>query len=373
MTTLKDVPVETLLSSMSRLEQTKEEEFVDFSAGNPHNTNHLLQCLLGLQYGLFKIKLDVISLANHKLMLIHECHESSDKYKTACYLEESIKNQILTGNESGSDNHSMFTVSDEKDQVVNTPPDSNIYNSSSNFSNQYLRRFSEQVQRKQSFNDAQAISKKLTVSTSALRLPRILLSSDRSDGEQSKSPSCTSPLSGQLFYDDSLAKSSFYIKTPMGSSTSISNLASYGQSSTRINPSIKDYDVLKPISKGAFGSVYLARKKQSSDYFAIKVLKKLDMIAKNQVTNIKSERMILTQLDSPFVVKMYYSFQSKNNLYLVMEYLNGGDCGALLKSVGCLEEKWTKQYICEIILGLEFLHSRGIIHRYSNSINHLKE
>lgn len=49
--------------------------------------------------------------------------------------------------------------------------------------------------------------------------------------------------------------------------------------------------------------------------------------------------------------------------YLVMEYLNGGDCAALIKVMGCLEEDWTKSYIAEIVLGLEYLHSRGIVHR----------
>jgi hypothetical protein len=132
----------------------------------------------------------------------------------------------------------------------------------------------------------------------------------------------------------------------------------------RSMPSIKDYEIVKPISKGAFGSVYLAKKKVTGDYFAIKVLKKADMIAKNQVTNIRAERMILTQLDSPYVVKLFYSFQSRNHLYLVMEYLNGGDCASLLKAVGCLDEKWAKQYVAEMILGIEFLHSRGIVHRY---------
>lgn len=128
-------------------------------------------------------------------------------------------------------------------------------------------------------------------------------------------------------------------------------------------PSIRDYEIVKPISKGAFGSVYLARKKVTGDYYAVKVLKKADMIAKNQVTNIKAERMILTQLDSPYVVKLYYSFQSRNHLYLVMEYLNGGDCASLLKAVGCLDEKWARQYVSEMTLGLEFLHSMGIVHR----------
>ncbi|EIN10300.1 hypothetical protein PUNSTDRAFT_50963 [Punctularia strigosozonata HHB-11173 SS5] len=128
--------------------------------------------------------------------------------------------------------------------------------------------------------------------------------------------------------------------------------------------SIKDFEIIKPISKGAFGSVFLAKKKATGDYFAIKVLKKADMIAKNQVTNVKAERMILMkQSESPFVAKLYFTFQSKENLYLVMEYLNGGDCAALIKVLGCLPEEWTKNYIAEVVLGLESLHRMGIVHR----------
>ncbi|KAI0939256.1 hypothetical protein AcV5_000725 [Taiwanofungus camphoratus] len=128
--------------------------------------------------------------------------------------------------------------------------------------------------------------------------------------------------------------------------------------------SIKDFEIIKPISKGAFGSVFLAKKKVTGDYFAIKVLKKADMIAKNQITNVKAERMILMkQAESPFVAKLYFTFQSKENLYLVMEYLNGGDCAALIKSLGSLPEEWTRNYIAEVVLGLEYLHQRGIVHR----------
>lgn len=128
--------------------------------------------------------------------------------------------------------------------------------------------------------------------------------------------------------------------------------------------SIKDFEIIKPISKGAFGSVFLAKKRVTGDYYAIKVLKKADMIAKNQITNVKAERMILMkQAESPFVAKLYFTFQSKENLYLVMEYLNGGDCAALIKSLGCLPEEWTKNYIAEVTLGLEYLHQRGIVHR----------
>lgn len=147
-------------------------------------------------------------------------------------------------------------------------------------------------------------------------------------------------------------------------SSSLSTVSSTVSSSTSRNiPSIKDFEIVKAISKGAFGSVYLAKKRSTGDYFAIKVLKKSDMIAKNQVTNVKAERMILSRLDSPFVVKLYYSFQSRENLYLVMEFLNGGDCSALISAVGRLDEDWTRTYIAEIILALEYLHLHDIVHR----------
>ncbi|KIW04012.1 uncharacterized protein PV09_04838 [Verruconis gallopava] len=131
-----------------------------------------------------------------------------------------------------------------------------------------------------------------------------------------------------------------------------------------VPPSIKDFEIIKPISKGAFGSVYLSKKKSTGDYFAIKVLKKADMVAKNQVTNVKAERAIMMwQGESDFVAKLYWTFASKDYLYLVMEYLNGGDCASLIKALGGLPEDWSKKYIAEVVLGVEHLHSRGIVHR----------
>ncbi len=135
-------------------------------------------------------------------------------------------------------------------------------------------------------------------------------------------------------------------------------------SSKTAAPSIKDFDIIKPISRGAFGSVYLAKKRATGDYFAIKALKKSDMIAKNQITNVKAERTILmNQASSPYVAKLFFSFQNKEYLYLVMEYLNGGDCATLIKTLGGLTEDWARNYIAEVVLGLEYLHERGIVHR----------
>jgi serine/threonine-protein kinase RIM15 len=131
-----------------------------------------------------------------------------------------------------------------------------------------------------------------------------------------------------------------------------------------VPPSIKDFEIIKPISKGAFGSVYLAKKKTTGEYFAIKVLKKADMVAKNQITNVKAERAIMMwQGESDFVAKLYWTFSSKDYLYLVMEYLNGGDCASLIKVLGSLPEDWAKKYLAEVVLGVEHLHSRGIVHR----------
>lgn len=127
---------------------------------------------------------------------------------------------------------------------------------------------------------------------------------------------------------------------------------------------IKDYEIIKAISKGAFGSVFLAKRRLTGDYVAIKCLKKRDMIAKNQVLNVRLERAVMMrQADSPYVAQLYSSFQSKDYLYLVMEYLNGGDCATLLKMLGTLGDDWTRRYIAEVIVGVNDLHKRGIIHR----------
>ena len=154
--------------------------------------------------------------------------------------------------------------------------------------------------------------------------------------------------------------------TPSLGKSPLSPLPAPISSARPVAPSIKDFDIIKPISKGAFGSVFLAKKRVTGDYYAIKFLKKSDMIAKNQVTNVKAERMILmTQTDSPYVTKLYYTFQSKDYLYLVLEYLNGGDCSSLIKVLGNLPCDWARNYLAEVTLGLSYLHGKQIIHRYS--------
>ena len=87
------------------------------------------------------------------------------------------------------------------------------------------------------------------------------------------------------------------------------------------------------------------------------------MIAKNQVTNVKSERAIMmVQSDKPYVARLFASFQNKDNLFLVMEYLPGGDLATLIKMMGYLPDQWAKQYLTEIVVGVNDMHQNGIIH-----------
>ncbi|XP_009979043.1 PREDICTED: serine/threonine-protein kinase greatwall, partial [Tauraco erythrolophus] len=126
-------------------------------------------------------------------------------------------------------------------------------------------------------------------------------------------------------------------------------------------PSIEEFTIVKPISRGAFGKVYLGRK--AGRLYAVKVMKKADMINKNMVHQVQAERDALALSKSPFIVHLYYSLQSANNIYLVMEYLIGGDVKSLLHIYGYFDEEMAVKYISEAALALDYLHRHGIIHR----------
>ncbi|GAX76983.1 hypothetical protein CEUSTIGMA_g4430.t1 [Chlamydomonas eustigma] len=157
-----------------------------------------------------------------------------------------------------------------------------------------------------------------------------------------------------------------FLSEPLGGKLSrVSERGGSGSSTPASMPgmSIDEFLIIKPISRGAFGRVYLARKKATGDLFAIKVMKKKDLIRKNMVESVNNERNILALANNPFVVRFYYSFTSRENLYIVMEYLNGGDCFSLLKQFGGLDEDVARQYVAETVLALEYCHTQGIIHR----------
>ncbi|XP_026688047.1 serine/threonine-protein kinase tricorner-like [Diaphorina citri] len=95
---------------------------------------------------------------------------------------------------------------------------------------------------------------------------------------------------------------------------------------------VEDFEPLKVIGRGAFGEVRLVQKKDTGHVYAMKILRKADMLEKEQVAHVRAERDVLVEADHQWVVKMYYSFQDPINLYLIMEFLPGG--GFLNKTLG---------------------------------------
>eukprot|EP00727_Mastigamoeba_balamuthi_P008750 m51a1_g4498 putative MAST family protein kinase (723) ;mRNA; f:348082-351117 len=127
--------------------------------------------------------------------------------------------------------------------------------------------------------------------------------------------------------------------------------------------SIDDFHIIKPLTKGGFAHVYLAKKTNTGDVYAIKVMQKETLGAKNLMQSIRIERDILATAKNPFVVKMYYSFASEESVYIVMEYLRGGDLFSLLQRLGTLSEDMARFYAAETTLALEYLHEIGVVHR----------
>ncbi|XP_055343238.1 serine/threonine-protein kinase tricornered-like [Paramacrobiotus metropolitanus] len=126
---------------------------------------------------------------------------------------------------------------------------------------------------------------------------------------------------------------------------------------------VEDFEPLKVIGKGAFGEVRLVQKKDTGHMYAMKVLRKADMLEREQIAHVRAERDVLVEADHQWVVKMYYSFQDPVNLYLVMEFLPGGDLMTLLMKKDILSEEVTQFYMAEAALAIDSIHKLGFIHR----------
>eukprot|EP00730_Choanoeca_flexa_P004137 TRINITY_DN11608_c0_g1_i1.p1 TRINITY_DN11608_c0_g1~~TRINITY_DN11608_c0_g1_i1.p1 ORF type:complete len:793 (+),score=192.44 TRINITY_DN11608_c0_g1_i1:290-2380(+) len=133
--------------------------------------------------------------------------------------------------------------------------------------------------------------------------------------------------------------------------------------SSQAAPSYRDFTVIKPISRGAFGSVFLAQKNDSKHIYAMKMMRKEVLRNKNMVDQVVTERDAMALALSPYVVRLFYSFRSANALYLIMEYMIGGDLGQMLEQFGCFDDDMARFYLSEITIALEYLHRHGIIHR----------
>ncbi|XP_052201370.1 uncharacterized protein LOC127807511 [Diospyros lotus] len=127
--------------------------------------------------------------------------------------------------------------------------------------------------------------------------------------------------------------------------------------------SVDDFELLTIIGRGAFGEVRLCREKSSGVVYAMKKLKKSEMLRRGQVEHVKAERNLLAEVDSDCIVKLYCSFQDDEFLYLIMEYLPGGDMMTLLMRKDTLTEDEARFYVGQTVLAIESIHKHNYIHR----------
>ncbi|KAB5595576.1 hypothetical protein CTheo_1037 [Ceratobasidium theobromae] len=126
---------------------------------------------------------------------------------------------------------------------------------------------------------------------------------------------------------------------------------------------LDDFRTVKVIGKGAFGEVRLVQKTDTGKIYAMKTLQKSEMLKRDQLAHVRAERDVLAESDSPWVVQLYYSFQDPAYLYLIMEFLPGGDLMTMLIKYDTFSEDVTRFYMAECVLAIEAVHKMGFIHR----------
>ncbi|KAF0690327.1 Aste57867_18258 [Aphanomyces stellatus] len=130
--------------------------------------------------------------------------------------------------------------------------------------------------------------------------------------------------------------------------------------------SMRDFELLKVVGQGGFGKVFLAQKltePHKGDSYAMKVLKKQHVLSSGLVNTTMAERRILTEISHPFIVKLYYAFQSETKLHLVMDYLSGGSLAMHLRRRRKFPEEWARFYAAEVGAAIAHLHHVNIIYR----------
>ncbi|GMH73728.1 hypothetical protein TrRE_jg1735, partial [Triparma retinervis] len=138
--------------------------------------------------------------------------------------------------------------------------------------------------------------------------------------------------------------------------------------------SIDDFELLAVLGRGGFGKVMMVRHKTDLNVYAMKVLKKAELLRRRQVERTRTERHILEKATGhPFMVSLAYAFQTQHKLYMVMDFVQGGDFFTFLRKVGRMKESWAQLYVCEIALALQALHDIDVVYRDLKPENVLME
>ncbi|XBW34802.1 hypothetical protein QEN19_000368 [Hanseniaspora menglaensis] len=146
----------------------------------------------------------------------------------------------------------------------------------------------------------------------------------------------------------------FYLKQSMLPQRSTTSKGKY---------SLHDFQIMRTLGTGSFGRVHLVKSIHNNRFYAIKVLKKLKIVKMKQIEHTCDERRMLKLVQHPFLIRMWGTFQDSRNLFLVMDYIEGGELFSLLRKSHRFPNPVAKFYAAEVILAIEYLHDHNIIYR----------
>ena len=126
---------------------------------------------------------------------------------------------------------------------------------------------------------------------------------------------------------------------------------------------IRDFQIIHTLGTGSFGKVNLVQSVHDGRFYAIKLLEKAEVVKRKQVQHTNDELHILKNIKFPFLVELWGTFQDSSNLFMVMEYVEGGELFALLRRSQRFPSQVARFYASQVVLAIEYLHTKGIIYR----------
>jgi protein kinase A len=148
-----------------------------------------------------------------------------------------------------------------------------------------------------------------------------------------------------------------------GHSANGSTVAPQQPRTTKGKYTLTDFQIQRTLGTGSFGRVHLVQSKHNQRFYAIKVLKKAQVVKMKQVEHTNDERRMLQQVKHPFLITLWGTFQDSKNLYMVMDFVEGGELFSLLRKSQRFPNPVAKFYAAEVTLALDYLHSMNIIYR----------